>query len=575
MSAYPSALRIGIAMAALLNGCTAQSPHSDNGKLQFSSTLHQAQDATQAQQWGKAATLWKDVTTQNPVTGEFWVQLGQARFGAQDYRGAIAAYERAAALGVNGLRSNIPYQIARCYGRLGDRNAALQWFERAMDLGYRDVQGAQHDSDLQLLRNDAKFREMVAEGDVSAMSRNEGWRYDLGLLQREIERRGYAPFRHLSRQEFEQRVATLNAAIPKLTDIQVVIEMMKLTAAVGDGHTMIYAFFERPEFLQNLPVEFAFFEEGLFIVAADSRFADLLGAQVLRFGDQTTQQVVAALDPIISRDNPAGPFVMGPMRMRNVPLLAGLGVTPSPTEMSLTVRDLSGRERTVTLPADSPIPSRKLWDGYPKNWVRLVDTLPTPTPLYLKNPYKDYWYEYLPDSKVLYVQWSHVHSDPAQPIGVFFDEVVQFSQTRDVEKLVVDMRYNNGGDTGLAPVVLSALIRATKLNAPGRLFVITGHRTFSAAQNAATLIGRFTPTIFVGDTTGSSPNFIGEDVPFELPYSKLAVSISDLYWESSWPTDYRVWIAPQIYVPPRFADYRANRDAAMDAIVMYQQRSSQ
>ena len=52
-----------------------------------------------------------------------------------------------------------------------------------------------------------------------------------------------------------------------------------------------------------------------------------------------------------------------------------------------------------------------------------------------------------------------------------------------------------------------------------------------------------------------------------LPYSKMTGSISDLYWQSSWPMDYRTWIAPQLYAPPTFATYATNRDPALDAIL--------
>jgi hypothetical protein len=53
---------------------------------------------------------------------------------------------------------------------------------------------------------------------------------------------------------------------------------------------------------------------------------------------------------------------------------------------------------------------------------------------------------------------------------------------------------------------------------------------------------------------------------FTLPYSKLAANVSDIYWQSGWAYDFRTWIAPQIYIEPTFAAYRANRDAAMEAI---------
>jgi sugar lactone lactonase YvrE len=53
----------------------------------------------------------------------------------------------------------------------------------------------------------------------------------------------------------------------------------------------------------------------------------------------------------------------------------------------------------------------------------------------------------------------------------------------------------------------------------------------------------------------------------EMPYSKLRASVSDLYWQNGVAMDYRTWIAPQIYTPPTFADFRANRDPALEAIL--------
>jgi hypothetical protein len=55
-------------------------------------------------------------------------------------------------------------------------------------------------------------------------------------------------------------------------------------------------------------------------------------------------------------------------------------------------------------------------------------------------------------------------------------------------------------------------------------------------------------------------------VPFTLPYSGIQANVSDLCWQTSWPFDRRIAIPPDIYAPPTFAAYRANRDPALDAI---------
>ena len=102
--------------------------------------------------------------------------------------------------------------------------------------------------------------------------------------------------------------------------------------------------------------------------------------------------------------------------------------------------------------------------------------------------------------------------------------------------------------------LVHGLIRCDKVNRPGHLFVLAGRRTFSAAMNGAVDVERNTNALFVGEPTGSSPNFVGEEEPFTLPYSKLRVNISTLAWQSSYPQDRRTWIAPTLYTPLRFGD---------------------
>jgi len=134
-------------------------------------------------------------------------------------------------------------------------------------------------------------------------------------------------------------------------------------------------------------------------------------------------------------------------------------------------------------------------------------------------------------------------------------------------RLVIDLRWNGGGNTFLSQALLHHLIRNPQISRRGALYVIVGRLTFSAAQNTATAIGRETEPIFVGEPTGSRPNFTGETIPFELPYSKLRANAGDLFWQTSWPEDHRTWIAPDIYAPPTFEAFRRNDDPAMDAIL--------
>jgi tetratricopeptide (TPR) repeat protein len=561
-------------IALALGSANAQSGAAQTDKLwdtrttEFLNLLAQARAKTNAREWGEAAALWEKVVKLNPVTGEFWYQLGEARYKNKDYRQAIPAYEQALVLGL-GFPSSRVRDVARCYVMLGEKEQALKALEQAFAMGYRRIDLIKGDPAFQSLQSEPRFQKLVATVDVSRMSRDEGWRYDLQFLAREVKRRRYAPFRSITETEFDAAVGRIQAAIPRLTDMQIIIELMKLLAGVRDGHTLIYGISERPEFRQNLAIDFGLFEEGLFITAADRRYEDLLGAQVQKFGEWTVEEVLRALNPLIGRDNEMAPKVMGPVRMRTLPLLHGLGLIPNADKVALTIVDRQGKVRVVTLPADCEIPSRRLWDGLPTGWKSFQDLLGGQTPLYLKNRYADYWFEHLPEAKTVYFQFNHVRNNEQEPLATFCDRLFKFINEQAVERLVIDLRWNNGGDTTIVQPLIHGLIRSDRINQRGKLFIIIGRKTFSAAQNTATYIERYTRVIFVGEPTGSSPNFIGEDNGFELPYSKLMANVSDLYWQSSWPDDHRPWIAPLLYAPPTFEAYRSNHDPALEAILSY------
>jgi tetratricopeptide (TPR) repeat protein len=524
----------------------------------------QAQAKSQAGAWTEAAALWEKVAQMNPVRGNNWQELARARKQARDYRKAIAAYTQAVELGYQ--TPFMAADIARCHAMLGDKEHALEWLDRALALRFADLELLQTDPELASLSDDPSFRKLVGLPDTSKMSREQGWAYDLELLRREVDRKGYSPYRTVSKDAFESAVKKVQDSVAKLTDIQLILEAMKLMRAVGDGHSAVWITANRPEFRTALPVVFYLFAEGVFIVSADAKHADLLGARVLSFGDQDTGAVLRALDALIPRDNEVGTLVTAAAMLRHPVLLHGLGLIPEAQSVPLTLRAMDGSARTVRLTTDSP--DLRVRNVLPQGWVFLPERLEPPVPLYVKDRARPYWFEHLPASRTVYFQWNLVRDDPAESLAAFSTRLHAFIRDHDVDKLVIDLRWNNGGNTLLVLPLLHELI-ASDVNRRGKLFVIVGRRTFSAAQNAATLIERHTQAIFVGEPTGSSPNFVGEEDPVTLPYSKLQINVSDLFWQSSWPYDSRTWIGPEIYVPLTFAAFRANRDPALEAILEY------
>ncbi len=92
---------------------------------------------------------------------------------------------------------------------------------------------------LRSLRDDRRFQDLVGLADATLLSREAGWGHDLAFLAQEIKRIRYDPFQHIAEDAFDQVVQNLEDAIPTLTDDRVIVGLMRLVRALGDGHSTL------------------------------------------------------------------------------------------------------------------------------------------------------------------------------------------------------------------------------------------------------------------------------------------------------------------------------------------------
>jgi len=118
--------------------------------------------------------------------------------------------------------------------------------------------------------------------------------------------------------------------------------------------------------------------------------------------------------------------------------------------------------------------------------------------------------EYIPETRTLYVRHSAVINDGDNTIESLFRNVEEFIQENDVQKLVLDLHMNGGGNNYLNKSVIKTIIKSEKINQPGKFYCITGRRTFSVAQNLVNEMENYTEVIFVGEPTSENVNFYGD-----------------------------------------------------------------
>jgi hypothetical protein len=139
---------------------------------------------------------------------------------------------------------------------------------------------------------------------------------------------------------------------------------------------------------------------------------------------------------------------------------------------------------------------------------------------------------------------------------------------RTPERLVIDLRRNGGGNYTLVRTHLIAEIqRRPASNTYGRLFVLTGRGTFSAAMTNVTDFRRETDAIIVGEPPGARPHGYQENDWLTLPHSRLQASVACRHYKFT--DDDVPAVLPDQLIPPNWADYNVGRDSVLEWVLAY------
>lgn len=396
------------------------------------------------------------------------------------------------------------------------------------------------------------------------------WQEDIDQLAREMPLRHRNLYHTVSQPRFESALRDLRARVPGLQRHQIVAALARIVGMVGDGHTNIAPTRDPKIGFRSYPVMMYFFKDGLYIRAATAQRADLVGARVLAIGATPVDEAYRRVRELIGRDNEMGARFFAPHLLAMPEVLHALGLVDDMENAPLLI-EREGKRQTVLL---SPLgPARMMPPDTDTSWAPLPGWVDARGPaeagaLWLRRPEDKYWFEYLPAERAWYVQFNQVTNKQDETIAAFTNRLLAELDARPAERLVLDLRLNRGGNGDFVPAIVRTLIKARPLDADGRLFVLTGRATFSAAQFLVNDLERMTEAVFIGEPTGGKPNSYGDSRKIILAHSGITVRVSILWWQQD-ERDRRPWSAPLVAADLGFADYRANRDPALAAALAY------
>ena len=411
---------------------------------------------------------------------------------------------------------------------------------------------------------------------AASPDRATAWREDLDAVLTRFLRYDRS-FTEGGRAAARARLEKLKASVGQRRDAEILVELARTVAMSGNAHTRMYLVRNRTE-VRRWPIRVWWFRDELRVVRAASENADLLGCRVIRIGGLSASAAFGRVRDI-KPGNASWQRYMSSYFLSSPDILFGAGVIDDPERAAITVTCGSATRRVELL----PLPLRKTSTPV-EAWWDLVPSYPFPdrvfrsalaaehAPRYLRQGERNYWFEYVPELATIYFQFNRAQQISTNPVSEFTERMARAIDEQPVKALVVDVRFNTGGDAGIGSPPVEKL--AAKLRGIP-VFVLTGRATFSAGIIHAAQWKQFASATVIGERVGDDLDFWAEGGNLVLPHSLLTVHYANAfhaYSQREYPRfrpyfgDLNVAsLEPEVVVEPSWADYASGRDPVFEA----------
>ena len=398
-------------------------------------------------------------------------------------------------------------------------------------------------------------------------SNTTAWKDDIAVLKAQMPLVHVHLFQNIDKDHYNKAFEKLEANIESLNNDQILVEVLRIIASVRDAHSA----FNLPRAAASFryfPLKLAVFNDGIFVTGINSENALAVGKRIKKLGKYDMDKAYKMIADLIpsDNDNPYHKKGFFPFMSINAQILHGLGIIDDTQALSLTVADRDGHEQLLSLNSGT------IAEGM--NVIFHTES-GNDLPLYRQNRTKNYWLKVLEKEQLLYIGYNKAEQDPSQNVQAFSDSIRMLMQRFNITKTVVDVRDNEGGDMRTMAPFIRLLVSDERINSPGRLFVITGQRSASAASNFTNTIELNSNAILIGEPTPNSPNFLANPRPINLPNSKFQIQMSTIEAATGFPNDKRVWTTPHITVAITSEHYFSKKDPVLERILTLPIRQQQ
>jgi hypothetical protein len=372
-------------------------------------------------------------------------------------------------------------------------------------------------------------RSIPAPRLAEPIDREEAWEQDLEYLRNSLPKYNKS-FTPESQAEFEAIVDTTRERVSALSDNEIYVNILRAVAAPGDGHTSVNMM-PSAQKLRRFPLRFYWFSEGLYVVRTAAEYTRFIGLRVLEIGGSDPEDLVRQIRDVVAGNESAVRYE-SIYYLSSPDFLQGINAVTDPETVPIVFQQPDG---STTSAEFSPAPMGEQVYGY-SSW-RELSPLSTESqdtdgmlhildgvalPPYLSSPNRSCSYEYIAEHQTLYVQVNQ-NTNLNSKMSDFAKEVEEAFASHTIESVIVDLRFNTGGNLLLTTDLVKGIPEWH--TGSGDIYIVVGGPTFSAGIVTAARLKYFSGdrAVVVGEPAAEGLKFWAETRLFTLPNSQILI----------------------------------------------------
>ena len=347
-------------------------------------------------------------------------------------------------------------------------------------------------------------------------------------------------FNTVSKEECEEEYKRLSSNIDGISYTDYYFVLSSFLALSNDSHTSleagdIYSYF------MYYPLQLNYVGDKVYVVSGLSDYKDYMGKEVTAINGVNIKVIEEKVSLVVPHDNTVYLKLWLNNQLNNTSFLSFIDVADSDkAPVTLTFSD----GKNVSL---SPTLSQEI------DRDDIISAFSSYSP-YI---YQGYYRAMEIRDDVLLISYNTCSDNPSYPMKNFASDLKKALKEKKYSKIIVDLRYNGGGNSA----VLDPVIKLLKKEKCSK-YALIGENTFSSAILNAVSLKDDADFTLVGTPTGGSINHYGELKSFTLPETGWEVYYSSKYFKLS--KKYDGSIIPDVYIEKDAESYFSGIDKEVE-----------